>query len=106
MFIRQAPVSAPTFYDVRGVAEMFKMSRMTVYRAIRSGELPAVRIRGRWLVPAKVIDALVAQAEAAVPERPVVAVSEWTSEGSVRRDLTSETNQPRRHPAERDLGRA
>src|ERR1700754_5135668 len=105
MFIRQAPVSAPTFYDVRGVAEMFKMSRMTVYRAIRSGELPAVRIRGRWLVPAKVIDALVAQAEAAVSERPVVAVSEWTSQEPARRDFTSEINRPGRLAAERDLGR-
>ncbi len=49
---------APKFYDVRDVAQMFQMSRMTVYRAIRGGELPAVRIRGRWLVPAKVIEAL------------------------------------------------
>ena len=48
---------------------MFKMSRMTVYRAIRSGELPAVRIRGRWLVPGAVISALVQAAEAAAVER-------------------------------------
>ena len=61
--------AAPTFYDVRDVAQMFQMSRMTVYRAIRAGELPAVRIRGRWLVPAKVIEALVDAAEAAVTTR-------------------------------------
>jgi excisionase family DNA binding protein len=58
----------PTFYDVQNVADMFRMSRMTVYRAIRSGELPAVRIRGRWLVPKRVIDALIANAEAALPQ--------------------------------------
>ena len=52
----------PTFYDVAEVAAMFKMSRMTVYRAIGAGELRAVRIRGRWLVPATVIEALVADA--------------------------------------------
>jgi excisionase family DNA binding protein len=57
-----------TFYDVQNVADMFRMSRMTVYRAIRSGELPAVRIRGRWLVPKRVIDALIANAEAALPQ--------------------------------------
>lgn len=56
-----APVG-PRFYDVREVAVMFRMSRMTVYRAIGSGELPAVRMRGRWLVPARVIDALVEEA--------------------------------------------
>ncbi len=59
----------PTFYDVQNVADMFRMSRMTVYRAIRSGELPAVRIRGRWLVPARVVEALVAGAEAALTQR-------------------------------------
>ncbi len=55
----QSAASGPTFYDVQEVAVMFKMSRMTIYRAIGSGELRAVRIRGRWLVPARVIDALV-----------------------------------------------
>ncbi|MCF7547415.1 helix-turn-helix domain-containing protein [Pseudonocardia sp. WMMC193] len=60
------------FYDVKAVAEMFRMSRMTVYRAIRDGELPAVRIRGRYIVPAKVIDALVAAAESSAAERPAV----------------------------------
>lgn len=58
----------PKFHDVAEIAVMFHMSRMTVYRAIRSGELPAVRIRGRWLVPARVVEALVAAAEAALPQ--------------------------------------
>ncbi len=61
--IDAAPVG-PRFYDVREVAAMFRMSRMTVYRAIGSGELPAVRMRGRWLVPAKAIDDLVEEATA------------------------------------------
>ena len=61
-----APVG-PKFYDVREVAAMFRMSRMTVYRAIGSGELPAVRMRGKWLVPAKAIDDLVEEATAGGP---------------------------------------
>ena len=73
MSTSQPTTGPPTFYDVQGVAQMFKMSRMTVYRAIRSGELPAVRIRGRWLVPAKVIEALVQSAEAAASSRTVAA---------------------------------
>ena len=63
------PSAPPTFYDVQDIADMFRMSRMTVYRAIRSGELPAVRIRGRWIVPASVVAALVADAEAALDKR-------------------------------------
>jgi excisionase family DNA binding protein len=77
MLTNNVPSSTPTFYDVQAVAEMFRMSRMTVYRAIRSGELPAVRIRGRWLVPARVIDALVRAAEAAVPAQPAAG---WPTE--------------------------
>ena len=60
---------APRFYSVAQVAEMFGMSAMTVYRAIAANEFPAVRVRGRLIVPARVLDAIV---EAAVEEQGVV----------------------------------
>jgi excisionase family DNA binding protein len=68
--------AAPRFYSVAQVAEMFGMSTMTVYRAIAAGEFPAVRIRGRLIVPAKALDAMVdaaldhgvADASASMPE--------------------------------------
>jgi excisionase family DNA binding protein len=62
--LNERTATAPTFYDVAEVAAMFKMSRMTVYRAINSGELRAIRIRGRLLIPAAVIEGLVAEATA------------------------------------------
>lgn len=65
MTINERTTATPTFYDVAEVAIMFKMSRMTVYRAINSGELRAIRIRGRLLVPAAVIEGLVAEVTAA-----------------------------------------
>ncbi|MDT7597592.1 MAG: hypothetical protein QOJ06_3138 [Pseudonocardiales bacterium] len=49
---------APRFYSVAQVAQMLGMSTMTVYRAIRDGEFPAVRIRGRLIVPAKAVEAM------------------------------------------------
>jgi excisionase family DNA binding protein len=54
---------APRFYSVAQVAKMLGTSPMTLYRAIAEGEFPAVRIRGRLIIPAKALDALV---EAAV----------------------------------------
>ncbi|MDN5757173.1 MAG: helix-turn-helix domain-containing protein, partial [Tomitella sp.] len=57
------------FYSVAEVADMFGMSPMTVYRAISAGEFPAVRIRGRLIVPAK---AIAAMAEIATTEQTVV----------------------------------
>jgi excisionase family DNA binding protein len=77
--------AAPRFFSVAEVAWMFGMSRMTIYRAIRSGDLPAVRIRGRWLVPARVIEALVKSAESAVRTCSVEAESPaWMTEAVPR----------------------
>lgn len=64
------------FYSVAEVADMFGMSPMTVYRAISAGEFPAVRIRGRLIVPAQAIDAM---AEIATAERTVVDAAGWVS---------------------------
>lgn len=44
------------FYAVAEVAELLGLSEPTVYRAIRAGELAAIKVRGRYVVPAKVID--------------------------------------------------
>ena len=62
MSARRMDVAPPKFYDVQEVAEILKVSRMTIYRAINSGELRAVKIRGRLLVPARVIEMLVSAA--------------------------------------------
>lgn len=65
--IRDRPESAsPRFYSVAEVAEIFRMSSMTVYRAIAAGEFPAVRIRGRWIVPARAVEELI---DAAMADR-------------------------------------
>lgn len=68
------PTVAPQFYSVAQAAAMFGMSPMTLYRAIAAGEFPAVRIRGRLIVPAKAIEAI---AETAVAEQTVVDAAGW-----------------------------
>ena len=64
----------PMFYSVAQAARLFGMSPMTLYRAIAAGEFPAVRIRGRLIVPARAVDAM---AEAAVAEQTVVDAAAW-----------------------------
>lgn len=59
----------PRFYSVAQVAAMLGMSAMTLYRAISEGEFPAIRIRGRLIVPAKAVEAM---AEAAVSDHTLV----------------------------------
>lgn len=73
----EGAAAAPRFYSVSEVARMFGMSSVTVYRAIAAGEFPAVRIRGRLIVPARAVEAM---AEAAVAERTVVNAAGWVPE--------------------------
>lgn len=66
----------PLFYSVAEVAALFKMSPATVYRAIRDDEFPAVKIRGRFIVPAKAVNAM---AEAAADAGTTVDASAWVT---------------------------
>lgn len=70
----RAGADAPRFYSVAEVARMLGTSPVTLYRAIREGEFPAVRIRGRLIVPAKAIEAM---ADLAVTEQTTVDASGW-----------------------------
>lgn len=60
--INESQPEHPRFYSVPEVARLCGTSAMTIYRAIDAGEFPAIRIRGRWIVPAKAIDEIEAAA--------------------------------------------
>ena len=44
-------ISGVTFLTVAEVAAMMRVSKMTVYRLVHSGELPAVRVGRSFRVP-------------------------------------------------------
>jgi len=44
------------YYSVGQVAAILGLSSPTLYRAIHAGQFPAVRIRGRYIVPAKALE--------------------------------------------------
>jgi len=75
-FERAETIAPPRFYSVAEVARMFGMSPMTVYRAIAAGEFPAVRIRGRLIVPARAVEAM---ADVAVAGHAVVDAASWAT---------------------------
>ncbi|WP_153502912.1 helix-turn-helix domain-containing protein [Cumulibacter manganitolerans] len=50
-----AGVSQVTFLTVAEVAAMMRVSKMTVYRLVHSGELPAVRVGRSFRVPEKAV---------------------------------------------------
>lgn len=51
-----AEASAPKFLTVAEVAELARVSRMTVYRMVHSGDLPAVRVGKSYRVPQAAVD--------------------------------------------------
>ncbi|WP_372470774.1 helix-turn-helix domain-containing protein [Saccharothrix luteola] len=57
-------------YQVSEVAELLRVSKQTVYRAISDGELPAVRIRSRKLVPKSAVTAVLQRATTASETSP------------------------------------
>jgi excisionase family DNA binding protein len=50
---------------VTEVADMMRVSRMTVYRMIHSGDLPAVRFGRSYRVPLEAVEAIVTDTDAA-----------------------------------------
>jgi excisionase family DNA binding protein len=72
----QASTEAPRtmFYSVAQVAELLGMSSVTLYRAINSGQFPAIRVRGRVVVPAKAVDAM---ADAATSSHSLIDPRGW-----------------------------
>lgn len=53
--------SAPRFLTVAEVAEMARVSKMTVYRMVHSGELPAIRVGKSFRVPAEAVEELLGE---------------------------------------------
>lgn len=68
-----SPERTKRFYKVSEAAGLLGLSEPTLYRAIRAGEFPAIKVRGRYVVPAKAIDELEASA-IAVASGPLAEV--------------------------------
>lgn len=49
-------MSGMTFMTVAEVASVMRVSKMTVYRLVHSGELPAVRVGRSFRVPQQAVD--------------------------------------------------
>ena len=55
MAAEQRPLSEVQFLTVAEVASVMRVSKMTVYRLVHSGELPAVRVGRSFRVPEKAV---------------------------------------------------
>ena len=51
--------SAPRFMTVTEVADIMRVSKMTVYRLIHSGEMPAIRVGKSFRVPESAVSQMI-----------------------------------------------
>ncbi len=56
---KPASVSRPSFYTAAETAEILRLDESTLYRHLRSGTFPGLKIGGRYVVPGAVIERLV-----------------------------------------------
>ncbi|MEE6273922.1 helix-turn-helix domain-containing protein [Georgenia wangjunii] len=68
-----AEQQAPRFLTVAEVAELIRVSKMTVYRMVHAGEIPAVRVGRSFRVP-----------QAAVEDLLSSGVGDWQPEREAR----------------------
>ena len=68
------PPAGPRFYSVPDAARLIGTAPVTLYRAIRAREFPAIRVRGRLIIPAQALDAMI---DMAIEEQDVVDAAAW-----------------------------
>lgn len=67
---------SPAFYTVEETAAALRVDPVTIYRAIRAGQFPALKVRKRYVVPQRAIELLV---EDVVSTGACIDTAEWTS---------------------------
>jgi excisionase family DNA binding protein len=71
-----APQRGRPFLNVSEAAEAMRLDQSTLYRHLREGRFPGVKVGGRYLVPAVVIEQLVNDA---VTSGRCVGVDQWST---------------------------
>ena len=69
----------PRFLSVPATARILGVSAATLYRSIAADEFPAVRIRGRLIVPAEVVEQM---RQTALRDRRTIDAVDWVIQRS------------------------
>lgn len=78
----------PIFYTVREAARILRCNKNTLYRAIHEDAFPAVKIRSRFIVPARAVDEMV---QRAAEDGACVDVAQIAAQHRLARDLRQAT---------------
>ena len=67
-------------YTVEEAAKILGIGRSAAYQAVGTGEIPAIRIGKRWLVPVQALEQLLSTAKPSTPEMQISADQNTKSE--------------------------
>lgn len=67
----------PAFYNVSEAAEIMRIDESTLYRHLRNGRFPGVKIGGRYVVPHVALERLI---ERVLADGRCLDIAEWTGE--------------------------
>ena len=65
-----------TFYSAAEIAKMMRIDESTLYRHLRNGTFPALKIGGRYVVPHAVLESLINDV---LDTGQCVDVNDWTA---------------------------
>ena len=67
----------PAFYNVSEAAAIMRIDESTLYRHLRNGRFPGVKIGGRYVVPHVALERLI---ERVLADGRCLDIAEWTGE--------------------------
>lgn len=67
----------PSFYTASETAEILRLDESTLYRHLRGGTFPGLKIGGRYVVPGAVLDRLIADV---LETGRCVDLNDWTQQ--------------------------
>ena len=74
---QERPAREPAFYTAAETAQILRLDESTLYRHLRRGTFPGLKIGGRYVVPRAVLDRLVADV---LQTGRCVQLREWTEQ--------------------------
>ena len=78
--VEESAAEAKRFLKVSEAAALLGVDPMTVYRAIQSGGFPAIKVRGRYVIPALALDQM---ESAALAGKTMVDTADWSTRVTV-----------------------
>lgn len=81
----------PPFYTAAEVARLFRLDESTLYRHLRAGNFPGLKVGGRYVVPREVVERLISDV---LHTGKCIDLGSWTERWRERSTETADPSAP------------